>query len=345
MPWNIAKRGDNWCVVKEGETAPIKGGCHASRSDALKHQRALYANEPSARRASIEDVAPIAPPKEWFETPEDSPTPLTYSPEGQVFGHLALWDTCHRGFLNGTYSECIKAPRSQVNYEQFYAGGMIETAEGEMLSVGRLTFDTGHAPLTADLRAAARHYDNTGSVGAFVRAKDGQYGVWLSGAVRSDLSPEGLRDLRANPPSGDWRLLRQGDLELVASLAVPVPGFPVTRSQLALAASADGGLEVTALILTGPVAADFEEDMDRLTYLRRREALAREGLTAAVLTTKKRKSLSKGAFAIPEERAYPIHDRAHAANALSRSAGKPEEARVKRAVCRRYPNMPACRSR
>jgi len=283
----------------------------------------------------------LAPPKEWFEMPETTPTPLTFSEEGRVFGHLALWDTCHRGFLNGSYSECIKAPRSQVNYEQFYAGGMIETAEGEMISVGRLTFDTGHAPLTADLRAAARHYDDTGSVGAFVRAKDGEHGVWLSGAVRSDLSPEGLRDLRANPPSGDWRLLRQGDLELVASLAVPVPGFPITRSQLALAASIDGGLEVTALILTGPVAGDFEEEkMDRSTYLRKRKTL-----TAAALTSKKRKALSKGAFAIPEERAYPIHDRAHAANALARSAGKPEEARVKRAVCRRYPNMPACRSR
>jgi len=335
MPWSLEKRGDDWCVVKEGETAPIKGGCHASRSDALKHQRALYANEPSARPASISDVAPIAPPKEWFEMPEATPTPLTYSQEGQVFGHLALWDTCHTGFLNGSYSECVRAPRSISDYRQFHLG-LMETAEGEMLPVGKITFDTSHAPLTADLRAAARHYDDTGSVGAFVRARDGQHGVWLAGAVRSDLSPEGLRDLRANPPSGDWRVLNH-NLELVASLAVPVPGFPITRSQLALAASADGGLEVTALILAG---IELPEEMDRSTYLRKRKTL-----TAAVLTSKKRKALSKGAFAIPEERAYPIHDRAHAANALSRSAGKPEEARVKRAVCRRYPNMPACRSR
>jgi len=335
MPWSVEKRGDNWCVVKEGETAPIKGGCHASRSDALKHQRALYANEPSARRASIEGVAPLAPPKEWFEMPEASPTPLTYSEEGQVFGHLALWDTCHTGFLNGSYSECVRAPRSTSDYRQFHLG-LMETAEGDMVPVGKITFDTSHAPLTADLRAAARHYDDTGSVGAFVRARDGQHGVWLAGVVRSDLSPEGLRDLRANPPSGDWRVLNH-NLELVASLAVPVPGFPITRSQLALAASADGGLEVTALILAG---IELPEEMDRSTYLRKRKTL-----TAAALTSKKRKALSKGAFAIPEERAYPIHDRAHAANALSRSAGKLEEARVKRAVCRRYPNMPACRSR
>ena len=222
-------------------------------------------------------VAPLAPPREWFEVPETEPIPLSFTADGQVFGHLALWDTCHRGFLNGAYSECIKAPRSQTGYEQFYAGGKIETAEGDMIPVGRLTFDTSHAPLTADLRAAARHYDDTGSVGAFVQARDGQYGIWVSGAVRSDLSPEGLRDLRANPPSGDWRLLKRGNLELVASLAVPVPGFPIIRSQLALAASADGGLEVTALILTGFEIPESEEverpKMSRVEYLRERNTL------------------------------------------------------------------------
>jgi hypothetical protein len=139
-----------------------------------------------------------------------------------------------------------------------------------------LTYDTSHAPLTADLRAAARHYDTTGAVGAFVRARDGAHGIWLCGSVRSDLSPEGLRDMRANPPSGDWRLLRTNNLELVASLAVPVPGFPVTRSQLALAASASGELEVTALILTGdfepePITADARSK----DYLRKKAVLSK----------------------------------------------------------------------
>ena len=220
-------------------------------------------------------VAPIAPPKEWFEVPETGPSPLTFTADGRVSGHLALWDTCHTGFLNGSYSECVRAPRSQTGYGQFHLG-QLETAEGDMIAVGKLTFDTSHAPLTADLRATARHYDDTGSVGAFVRARDGQHGIWLSGVTRSDLSPEGLRDLRANPPSGDWRLLNR-NLELVASLAVPVPGFPITRSQLALAASADGGLEVTALILTGIEFPEPEDEgrskMSRVEYLRERNTL------------------------------------------------------------------------
>lgn len=56
------------------------------------------------------------------------------------------------------------------------------------------------------------------------------------------------------------------------------------------------------------------------------------------LTSKARKKLPESAFAIPPNR-YPIHDLAHARNALSRASGKPEESRVKAAVYRRYPEL------
>lgn len=62
----------------------------------------------------------------------------------------------------------------------------------------------------------------------------------------------------------------------------------------------------------------------------------------AELTTKARKALPKGAFAIPEQRAYPIPDESHARNALARVAqhGTPEEqARVRAAVARRFPKL------
>lgn len=51
MPWALSQREGKWCVVKEGESSPVAGGCHGSRADAIKHQRALYANE--SRMASI----------------------------------------------------------------------------------------------------------------------------------------------------------------------------------------------------------------------------------------------------------------------------------------------------
>lgn len=62
----------------------------------------------------------------------------------------------------------------------------------------------------------------------------------------------------------------------------------------------------------------------------------------AELTSRRRKALPKRSFAIPEERAYPIHDAAHARNALARVAqhGTPEEQRrVRAAVARRYPEI------
>lgn len=62
----------------------------------------------------------------------------------------------------------------------------------------------------------------------------------------------------------------------------------------------------------------------------------------AELTTKARKALPRGTFAIPEKRAYPIPDEAHARNALARVAqhGTPDEkARVRAAVKRKFPKM------
>ena len=192
-------------------------------------------------------IAPIAPSRDWFFEPEpDGPQPLRYSPEGKVTGHLAPKGACHTGFLNGAFAECVQPPESKTGYEQFHLGHVL-TEEGDEVAVGKLTFDGSHAPLTAGMQAASRHYDRTGSVGAFVRAVDGKHGIWLSGVVRSGLSAEGLRDMRANPPSGDWRAFN-GNLELVAALSVPVPGFPV-KPQFALAAS--GNNEVESLILPG----------------------------------------------------------------------------------------------
>jgi hypothetical protein len=70
------------------------------------------------------------------------------------------------------------------------------------------------------------------------------------------------------------------------------------------------------------------------------------GIEAATLSTKQRKALPDSAFVFPDRApgpgSYPIGDRVHASNALARSSGKPEAAAVKRKVCSRYPDLPAC---
>jgi len=73
--------------------------------------------------------------------------------------------------------------------------------------------------------------------------------------------------------------------------------------------------------------------------------------TSNVLSAKQRQALPRSDFALPGRGtgkkgagpgSYPIPDRRHAANALSRSSGKPVAAQVRRKVCAKYPDMPSC---
>ncbi len=62
----------------------------------------------------------------------------------------------------------------------------------------------------------------------------------------------------------------------------------------------------------------------------------------AKMTTSKRKRLGSSSFAEPGKRKYPINDKAHARNALSRVAanGTPAEQKtVRAAVKRKYPSI------
>ena len=58
----------------------------------------------------------------------------------------------------------------------------------------------------------------------------------------------------------------------------------------------------------------------------------------ATLTAKTRNAIPGKSFAGPD-RSYPIEDKAHARDALSRSSGKPVHAKVAAAVHRKYPDM------
>ena len=62
----------------------------------------------------------------------------------------------------------------------------------------------------------------------------------------------------------------------------------------------------------------------------------------AKLASKRRSKLPKSSFAIPSKRLYPIHDIAHARNALSRAAQsntRGSYSTVRRAVLKRYPSL------
>jgi hypothetical protein len=195
-------------------------------------------------------LAPLAPPAAWFDQPEpDEPTPLTVADDGRVYGHAAVFGTCHIG-LPG----CTTPPKSHSGYAYFNLGEVV-TAEGTRVACGKITVGTGHADLRASRQQTLAHYDDTGTAAADVVVRDGKHGPWVCGAVRPDVDAARVRELTAAPVSGDWRPIN-GHLELVGLLAVNVPGFPVPRQRALAASVGDGEYETVALVAAGIVTPE-----------------------------------------------------------------------------------------
>lgn len=168
---------------------------------------------------------PVDPPVAWFADPGlTGPTPLVVTEDGRVYGHLAEWGTCHVGLA---HKGCVTPPHSATGYAYFRTGSVL-TAEGREVSTGRITLETRHAVDRMTAAQALAHYENTGRVVADVAAGEDAFGIWVAGALRPGTTPSQVRSLRAAPLSGDWRRVA-GNLELVAALAVNVPGFPIPR--------------------------------------------------------------------------------------------------------------------
>lgn len=172
--------------------------------------------------ALLASIYPVAPPDEWFAQQSLSgPTPLTITADGRVSGHGWLWGTCHQGIGD----RCVTPPRSKAGY-RYFANGSVMTASGALVKVGKITKGTGHASTRLGWIPAADHYDNTGTVVAVVSVHEDQFGGQFAGAIVPNASDMDVAELRRSPISGDWRRVN-GNLELVAALAVNTPGFPI----------------------------------------------------------------------------------------------------------------------
>lgn len=173
----------------------------------------------------------------------DKPTPLTVTDDGRVFGHLAAWGTCHIG-VRGV---CTTPPTSRSKYGYFLTGEVPTTAGP--VNVGQITMGGGHADIRKNARAAMAHYDATSTVVADVTAGEDAHGIWVAGHLRSTVTPEESHALRAAALSGDWRQIR-GSLEMVAALAVNVPGFPIPRTEVNASSEAQYALTASAIVVS-----------------------------------------------------------------------------------------------
>jgi hypothetical protein len=220
---------------------------------------------------AVTAAAPVRAPSSWYENPMlAGPTKLRVTDEGYVYGHLAQWNTCHRGVGNS----CLLAPHSIVNYAHFKTGTTM-TADGMLRPVGNLTYGAGHADTNLGYLAAAAHYDNAATTVANVNVGEDAYGVWVAGSMAPGTGELEAQQLRSHPLSGDWRRTG-GNLELIAALAVNTPGFPIEEPQYSVTASG----EQLSLVAAGVVLEDGVVTVETVETVTA-DVASEEDLTAA----------------------------------------------------------------
>ena len=225
-----------WPAQHHGARAIAASGSVAERAPLFV---LIEEDEPTAIVAGAGSDWPEHFPTAAFRNPNlTEETPITFTPDGRVFGHLATWTACHVG-MDGF---CQNPPVSKSGYSHFQKG-VLDTEDGP-IRVGTLTYGIGHAALNATKEAAVRHYDKPNAVRAYVATGEDAIGIWFAGVVKPGLTRKQIGEFKAlGAVSGDWRYVGR-ELELIGVTAVNVPGFQIARQALVAAA---GGHQ-TALI-------------------------------------------------------------------------------------------------
>lgn len=251
---DIPAFAEAYIALLDGEGAVVAGGQRAG-------QYRQFGRTTVATRNAVDTRT--RPPVDWFRNPDLSvPTPITVGPDGRVYGHAALWGTCHIG-QSGL---CVTPPRED-SHPYFMTGAVLTDGDHDlMVSVGQITVGTNHADLSLGYRAASDHYDNTGAAVADVAVGNDAHGIWVAGSIRPGATEAQIHELRASGQvSGDWRNVG-GSLRLVGLLAVNVPGFPVPK----LRTKYTGGRQFTLVAAGMPNLREqvTEEELDQMAYRR-----------------------------------------------------------------------------
>lgn len=152
----------------------------------------------------------IAPRAAFYEPEADHPQKIIITADRRVYGHLAVWETCHEGIA----SECVIVPRPSDGYVSFNQPGPL-TERGQV-QTGPIFAYGGHrrAGTAPTLEQA---YGGIENAWCDVRVIEGKFGPWLSGVVRPDVSEETVYAARASRISGHWL---GGKLKAIVSVNV-----------------------------------------------------------------------------------------------------------------------------
>lgn len=244
---------NGYCANRHFDALGVWPGQEATAADTLE----LAETAPAEALGLVASVGTHAP-SEWFVDPKfeigdgrlvkdkagNWACPMTITEDGQVFGHIAGWKTCHNNWAN----QCVTAPHSPSDYAHYRLGEVL-TDKGTV-PVGSLTIGGGHAGPNLSMRAARQHYDDASAAFADVTVGEDEFGIWFAGWIRPGTSNEMVHAARASKLSGDWRKSPYG-LDMIAALAVNTPGFTLPR----IAAGVIGG-EQMSLVAAGVVATE-----------------------------------------------------------------------------------------
>lgn len=144
------------------------------------------------RVAAVPTVRPAAA---FAKRTFTSYTPWSVDDKGQIFGHVAGWNSCHRGFQN----RCER-PQYQTAFDEFHIG-WTPLDDGTRIRTGVITHVDGHLTSFEEYR---RHAEDPLAQLGPVRLYADEWGIQACGVVHADIPQAQLDRAVAGQPSGDW---------------------------------------------------------------------------------------------------------------------------------------------
>jgi hypothetical protein len=234
VPWTVSnKRSEcpgGYAVVNQDTGEMVRGGCHKSKADAVKHQRALYQNveeagmtTTAAEHETAEELAKRAGKKGMPPELRDCPPGMIKDPDT---GDCVRPDETESTAAEGAETLVSESPwngaASRFTDEQYRAAAAVCEGDGPPKTACHLPHhEPGGAVSRAGVHAAAagRGVSRLSSVGAeaLARAK-----AHLRGHYTRDLNEEPPDSLKASTSLDAWVTLDTEDAETAGGK--PNPG-------------------------------------------------------------------------------------------------------------------------
>lgn len=140
MPWHVVGK----CVHKKGSSTPIKGGCHSTHEEAVKHLQALYANVDEVAKALIEELTLL----------KETARVAVFKQEGEEAYNIVAVSTAHiedrqgETFTTKAMDYDIAEAYKQQDFPEFRVFHSPALGFGqvtEMKRVGIFAVDSGHS--------------------------------------------------------------------------------------------------------------------------------------------------------------------------------------------------------